>query len=158
MCQLCAIKDIASRDRWPKDMEPHKKDIDFLVTSAHDEYSTSRPKSPSKTADSLKAYDSLLEILRLLSALLEDIESDREKWWTSPRKREQRKNLEMECDQKKLSELHKINNKVTERIEAMNARLGMFVKWSLGMNGGVWELVAIANEGGPAASKPMEVE
>lgn len=23
----------------------------------------------------------------------------------------------------------------------MNAKLGMFVKWNLGMNGGVWELM-----------------
>ena len=27
-----------------------------------------------------------------------------------------------------------------ERIEAMSATLGQFVKWRLGMNGGIWEL------------------
>lgn len=137
-------------------MEPHKKDIDFLVTSAHDEYSASRSKAPNTTKP-VKASDSLLEMLRLLFPLLEDMESDREKWWTSPQKRERRKKLEPECDQKELSELHNINNEVTESIEVMNGRLGTFVKWSLGMNGGVWELVACANEVA-SASKPVEVD
>jgi hypothetical protein len=36
--------------------------------------------------------------------------------------------------------LHNINNDVNERIEAMNAKLGTFVKWRLGMNGRIWEL------------------
>jgi hypothetical protein len=36
--------------------------------------------------------------------------------------------------------LHKINNDVNERIETMSAKLGTFVKWSLGLNGGIWEL------------------
>jgi hypothetical protein len=36
--------------------------------------------------------------------------------------------------------LHKINNDVNERIETMSAKLGTFVKRSLGLNGGIWEL------------------
>ena len=157
MCQLCEIKNIAKRDRWPKNVENHKKDIDFLVTSAHDEYTVSRSKAKAKTNESVKASDPLLDFLRLLVALIEEVEADREKWWTSPQKREQRKNLELECDQKKLSELHKINNKVVEGVEAMNARLGLFVKWSLGMNGGVWELLA-SSKVGETGLNPVKVE
>jgi hypothetical protein len=78
--------------------------------------------------------DSLLDILRLLATVLEELESDRQKWWTSPEKREQRRRLEEEVDQRKLSALHKINNETNERIEAMSAKLGLFVQWSLGMN------------------------
>lgn len=149
MCQLCTIKDLAKRDRWPKPLEHHKRDIDFLVTSAHDEYSTYRStqlneQGNSKSTDSNNTKptppDSLLDILRLLATLLEEIESDRQKWWTSPEKREQRRALEEEGNQQKLSALHKINNDVNERIEAMSAKLGTFVKWSLGINGGIWEL------------------
>lgn len=149
MCQLCQIKDIAARDRWPKAIDHHKSDINFLVTSAHDEYTTTTSsKSQTKPSDRVQASAPVLDFLRLLSALLEQVDADREAWWTSPAKREQRRKLEMECEQKKLSELHKINNKVVEGVEAMNARLGLFVKWSLGMNGGVWELVASEREGG----------
>lgn len=161
MCQLCAIKDIAARDRWPKDMEYHKGDIKFLVESAHDEYSTSRPKTDKDasqtTTQAVKASEALLELLRLLATLLSEVESDREKWWTSPHKREQRKNLELECNQKKLSNLHKINNTVSECIESISARPGMFVKWSLGMNGGVWEVEASAKvEDAPASAIKAE--
>ena len=143
MCQLCTIKDLATRDRWPKPLEHHKSDIEFLITSAHDEYNTFKtPKatSPEPNATKPKTPDSLLDILRLLAIVLEELESDRQKWWTSPEKREQRRRLEEEADQRKLSALHKINNEMNERIEAMSAKLGLFVKWSLGMNGGVWEL------------------
>jgi hypothetical protein len=51
-----------------------------------------------------------------------------------------RRKFELEGDQKKLSELHKINNATTMRFEEMQAKFGGFVKWSLGMNGGVFEL------------------
>ena len=146
MCQLCGIKEIAARDRWPKPLEHHKGDIDFLVTCANDEYLAFQTKK--QIAKDASLPDALLEILRLLAALLDKVESDREKWWSSSEKREQRKRLGEDCDQKKLSELHKINNGVIERVEAMNAKLGLVVKWSLGMNGGVWEL----QQGGKVAS------
>lgn len=34
-------------------------------------------------------------------------------------------------------ELQKINNATRERIEAMKAKVGMFCRWSLGLEGGV---------------------
>jgi len=86
------------------------------------------------------APESVLDILRILATVLEVLESDRQKWWTSPEKREQRHRLEEEADQRKLSALHKINNETNDRIEAMSSKLGLFVKWSLGMSGGIWEL------------------
>lgn len=138
MCQLCAIKNIAARDRWPKPLEHHQADLDFLITSAHDDYiAYQTQKQSNKDAPT---PESLLDVLRLLATVLEDLEEDRQKWWSSPEKREQRRRLDEECNQKKLSELHKINNSTMERIEAMSAKLGQFVKWSLGMNGGIWEL------------------
>ena len=138
MCQLCTIKTIAARDRWPKPLEHYKADIDFLVSSAHDEWTSHQTKKQEKK--DLPTTESLLEALRTLVTLLEQAENDRREWWTSPQKREQRRQLELDGNQRKLSDLHKVNNTTTERIEAMNARLGLFVKWTLGMNGGIWEL------------------
>lgn len=157
MCQLCEIENIVARDRWPKNIEHHKQDVNFLVTSAHDEYTASRSKAQPRTNQPIAASEALIDLLRLLTTLIEEVESDHEKWWTSAAKRQQRKELELESNQKKLTELHKINNKLNESVEAMNARLGLFVKWSLGMNGGVGELVASAKVGG-TATNPVKVE
>lgn len=140
MCQLCTLKTIASSSCWPKALERSKPDLDFLVTSAHDEY-TAFQVAQTLVDKSAPAPETLLDLLRPLASLLEDLEEERQKWWTSPEKRELRQRLEKECEQKKLSELHKINNTTIERIEAMDAKLGQFVRWSLGMNGGVWELM-----------------
>lgn len=43
--------------------------------------------------------------------------------------------------ERKLTELQKINNSAVERIESMEAKFGGFVRWSLGMKGGVEELM-----------------
>lgn len=137
MCQLCGIKDISTQVRWPKPLEPSIKDLDFLVSTAHDDYQTNKGLCALK--ETIPAL--LLDALRLLATALDQLETEREDWWTTPEKRSLRKRLDADCDQKKLTELHKINNTAKERIEAMLARLGTFVKWSLGMNGGVWELV-----------------
>ena len=142
MCQLCTTKDLAKRDRWPKPLEHYQADIELLVTSAHDEYEKSKAQGSSNT-DSTKAAQAkvaLLDNLRTLADLLEEVDSDRQKWWTTPEKREMHQRLQEEGDQQKLSNLHKINNDVNERVEAMNAKLGQFVRWSLGISGGVWEL------------------
>jgi hypothetical protein len=49
--------------------------------------------------------------------------------------------------ERKLTELHKINNAAVERMEGMEAKLGGFVRWSLGMEGGVEELLREEVEG-----------
>lgn len=85
--------------------------------------------------------ESLLELLKTLAEQLDVLESERETWWTSPEKRALRKRLEDNCDQRKLSDLQKINNTTASSLEALSAKLGGFVRWSLGMKGGVWELV-----------------
>ena len=142
MCRLCTIKDLAKRDRWPIPLGHYQADIELLVTSAHDGYEKSKAQGSSNT-DSTKAAQAkgaLLDNLRTLADLLEEVDSDRQKWWTTPEKREMRQRLQEEGDQQKLSNLHKINNDVNEHVEAMNAKLGQFVKWSLGISGGVWEL------------------
>lgn len=88
-----------------------------------------------------EAPASLQDLLCTLSHELDVLESDREKWWTSPEKRRLRQQLEQDCNQRKLSDLHKINNGAAERVEAMVAKLGAFVKWSIGLRGGVEELM-----------------
>jgi hypothetical protein len=138
MCQICAISLVAKKDRWPKPVEASKPDLDFLVTTTHDTYTHYqhlRQNSPNTPIP-----ESLLDQLRLLSKLLNSLEDDRETWWTSPEKRDMRKKFELEGNQKDLSQLHKINNATMVRFEEMQAKLGVFVKWSLGMNGGVFEL------------------
>jgi hypothetical protein len=49
--------------------------------------------------------------------------------------------------ERKLTELHKINNAAVERIEGMEAKLGRFVRWSLGLEGGVEELLREEGKG-----------
>lgn len=140
MCNLCAIQEISSQGRWPKPLEEPVKDITFLVSTSHDEYESNKTACQKKTT----IPESLLDTLRLLAAALEELDSDREKWWSSDDKRAMRKRLDAECtseSQRKLTDLHKINNATNEKIESMKAKLGVFCKWSLGMNGGVWELV-----------------
>ena len=78
MCQLCSIKDIVARDRWPKPLEHHKSDIDFLVNSAHDEYTAYKTKV--KEGEDNALPESFLELLRLISNVLEELESSRESW------------------------------------------------------------------------------
>ncbi|KAK4548258.1 hypothetical protein LTR36_010128 [Oleoguttula mirabilis] len=150
MCQLCPIKDVAAQARWPKPLEAPVKDIEFVVTTAHDDYEANKAACRSKTT----IPESLLDMLRLLAASLNELEADREKWWMAPEKKELRRRLDADCDHKKMTELHKINNATSDRIESMQAKLGTFVKWSLGMNGGVWELVESAKvKAGDGAAK-----
>ncbi|KAK3109922.1 hypothetical protein LTR53_016330 [Teratosphaeriaceae sp. CCFEE 6253] len=137
MCQICGLRDLAIQIRWPKPLEPPIKDLDFLVSTAHDDYAANKAACARK--EMIPA--SLLDVLRMIATSLEELERDREAWWAAAEKRALRKRLEGECDQQKLTSLHKVNNATSERIEAMEARLGTFVRWSLGLKGGVWELV-----------------
>ena len=143
MCQLCTIRDIATQAQWPKPLGAQIKDIHFLITTAHDDYEANRPACQSRST----IPASLLDVLRLLATAMDELEVDREKWWMAPEKKELRRRLDAQGDYGKLTKLQKINNTTSERIEAMQARLGTFVRWSLGMNGGVWELVGSARVG-----------
>lgn len=106
---------------------------------------------------SLPASDSLLDLLRILSRPFDVLEADREAWRASLEKRVLRQRLEKDSDQRKMSDLHKINeylefamgvenaelmtdNTATSSIEALSAKLGQFTKWSLGVKGCMWEL------------------
>jgi TolA-binding protein len=69
-------------------------------------------------------------------------------WWKS--KTALIKQLKQEVSgqsERKLTELHKINNSVVDRIEGLEAKLGGFVRWTLGLEGGVEELLK-GGEGG----------
>lgn len=141
MCQVCAIKQLAAKERWPKSVEAHKRDLNFLVDAIHDEYLKYQAKKLNTPSTTLPS--SLLELLRTLSHQLDVLESDREIWWTSPEKRALRQHPETESDQKRLSELHKINNTTVSSIETLEAKLGQFVRWGLGLNGGIEYVVSI---------------
>lgn len=106
MCQICAIKTLAARDRWPKPVEAHKKDLGFLIDTIHDEFETFKAKK--MVSPKLMPPDSLLDVLRLLNAQLDRLEDDRKAWWSSPEKRAMRQRLELEGAQQKLSDLHKV--------------------------------------------------
>ncbi|KAK4629411.1 hypothetical protein CLAFUR4_08631 [Fulvia fulva] len=139
MCQICSIKEAAAKERWPKPVEASKKDLIFLVDSIHTEYI--QYNNVKRSTPNAPPPDALLDLCRMLSDQLDALEVDREAWWTSPEKRATRQRLEADLDQKRLSALHKINNSCIESIEGLSAKLGGFVKWSLNMNGGVWELM-----------------
>lgn len=42
----------------------------------------------------------------------------------------------------KLTALHKVNNTTVERIESLRTKLGTYVKWGMGVQNGLEELVA----------------
>jgi len=107
MCQICAVKEIASQVRWPKPLESPIKDLDFLVDTAHDEYIANEVACSKK--ETLPA--SLLDVVRLLATALDELERDRETWWTAPEKRAIRKKLEADCNQEKLTNLHKVRSR-----------------------------------------------
>lgn len=168
MCQLCAIKTLNTSARWPKPLEPSVKDLNFLIDIIHEEFqehettrknqsptrspqtnvkstTTATPTSTTTTSTTTKGITinslpaTLLENTRLLHATLSHLDESRREWWISPAKRAQRKQFE-DSDGAKLTALHKVNNATVERIEAMEAKLGGFVVWGLGLRGGVWEL------------------
>lgn len=138
MCQICTLQTISTRDRWPKPVEPSVAALNTLITASHNAYTTyGIQKSTNK---SLPIPVSLLTILRALAAKIQTLEDERQAWWSSPEKRAQRERMKEEGEQKKLAELHKINNTAAENVEAMKARFGMFLRWGVGMVGGVEEL------------------
>ncbi|SMR52976.1 unnamed protein product [Zymoseptoria tritici ST99CH_1E4] len=138
MCHICAISEIAKKDRWPKPLEASKTDLHLLIPMIHDQYEHFH--AVKQQIPTTPIPETLITLLRTLRELLNSLEDDREKWWTSPAKRELRKKLDLEGDQKKMSELQKINNAVRDRLGETQAKLGGFVRWTLGFNGGVYEL------------------
>ena len=75
-----------------------------------------------------------------MTVLLDRIRSERNEWWTSKEKREQRNRLQKNEEKEKLSALHKINWDMAERVEGMQAKFGQFVRWSVGVDGGLQRL------------------
>lgn len=162
MCQLCPISHLATSARWPKPLEPSIADLTFLITCIHDEHekwksattstnastntntntSTQNTSTSTTTTNPASSHTALLPLLRDLSAALTSLTHERAAWWKS--KTPLIKQLRDEVSgtsERKLTELQKINNAAGERIEGMEAKLGGFVRWSLGMEGGVGELL-----------------
>ena len=86
MCQLCSVKDLAKRDRWPKPLEHCQADIELLVTSSHNDYHKFKTQGSSDTNNAAHAKAALLDNLRTLADLLEEVEVDRQKrlrLWTT---------------------------------------------------------------------------
>lgn len=101
MCQVCAVKQIATRERWPKPLEASKNDACFVVNTIHDEW-----EIYSKSLETVPVPNEILDLLRLLAESLEALEEERSVWWKSPEKRALRKRLEDGGEQRKLSDLY----------------------------------------------------
>ena len=86
---------------------------------------------------------SFLMTIRDIFTMVGTLEEEREKWWTSPLKRSQRREWEERSENAKLVGLHKVNNSTNSMIESVKARLGGFVKWTLGIHGGLEEVEAL---------------
>jgi hypothetical protein len=158
MCQICTITTLSTSARWPKPLEPSISDLHFLITCIHDHHAAWEKQQKTLTATNTTttlttSYNSttttnantqtkpLLSLLRTLSASLTSLEHERAAWWKS--KTPLIKALKDEVSgqsEKRLTELHKINNSAIERLEGMEAKLGGFVRWTMGVKGGVEEL------------------
>jgi hypothetical protein len=165
MCQICTITTLSTSARWPKPLESCIADLHFLITCVHDQHAawekqqkiltatnTTNTLNPN-TASLATSYNSttatnantqtkpLLFLLRTLSASLISLEHERAAWWKS--KTPLIKSLKDEVSgqsEKRLTELHKINNSAISMLEGMEAKLGGFVGWTMGVKGGVEEL------------------
>jgi hypothetical protein len=164
MCQICTITTLSTSARWPKPLGSSIADLHFLITCVHDQHAawekqqksltatdTANTLSPNTTAALTTSYNSttttntqtttLLSLLRTLSASLTSLEHERAAWWKS--KTPLIKSLKDEVSGqsvKRLTELHKINNSAISMLGGMEAKLGGFVRWTMGLKGGVEEL------------------
>lgn len=140
MCQLCSISTLAT-GRWPKPLESSISDLSFLITCIHSQHEAWKKAEGTAAVTNTNTNEeraALLSLLRTLSGTLTSLGHERSAWWRS--KTPLIKQLKEEVSgERKLTELHKINNAAVERIEGMEAKLGVFVRWGLGLEGGVEE-------------------
>lgn len=153
MCQVCTpISALASSGRWPKPLESSIADLNFLVTCIHSEQEHINRNDEKDTSNDDKGIcnscDALFSLLRDLHAMLTSLDHERAAWWKSkaPMIRQLKEEVST-TSERKLTELHKINNACTERIEGMEAKLGLYVRWSLGLKGGIEELLKGGEQG-----------
>jgi hypothetical protein len=136
MCQICTITTLSTsnylRPRPARCLGKQQKSLTSTSTSSTSATTTTNTNAQTKP---------LLSLLRTLSASLTSLEHERAAWWKS--KTPLIKALKDEVSgqsEKRLTELHKINNSAIERLEGMEAKLGGFVRWTMGVKGGVEEL------------------
>ena len=149
MCQLCTLSTISTSSRWPKPLEPLISDLSLLITTAHSVLSThklnsaapgTQDKKPPTHSTSITITTApkpspLIPTLRDINTLLEVLEDERLKWWQA--KASERKFWRETYQEDKLTKINVVNNKTTEMIENLKAKLGLFCRWSLGMEDGV---------------------
>ncbi len=87
----------------------------------------------SQTLEQAKA--SMHTTTQTLEALLEVIECERVEWWNAPATRERRRKWLESGESDKATRLQVVNNRTTEMIREMMAKLGLFCRWSLGVEG-----------------------
>lgn len=149
MCQLCPISTLATA-RWPKPLESSITDLTFLISCIHTQHVAWKKAEAEASVNIENERTALLSLLRTLSGTLTSLSHERRAWWQSktPLIKELKEDV---SGQGKLTQLHKINNAAAERIEGMEAKLGGFVRWSLGMEGGVEGLLNGEAAGGEGA-------
>lgn len=151
MCQLCTLNTISTSSRWPKPLEPLISDLSLLITTAHSVLSTHKLNSAApgtkvkntSTTPALKITmttvpkqpSTVIPTLRDINTLLELLEDERVKWWQA--KASERKFWRETYQEDKLTKINVVNNKTTEMIETLKAKLGLFCRWTLGLEDGV---------------------
>jgi hypothetical protein len=166
MCQICTIKILSSSAHWHKPLEPSISDLHFLITCVHDQHAawekqqktltaatnTTNTLNPNTTALTTSNNSTtttntniqtapLLSLLRTLSTSLTSLEHERTAWWKSktPLIKALKDEVSGQSEQK-LTALQKTNNSAISMLEGMEAKLGGFVRWTMGIKGGVEEL------------------
>ena len=129
----------------PKPLETPVKEFKSYLPTAHkaaSEYeSVPRGNGDSKSTavdkTRTKAYEALKDSIQILSLTMDCIEDARSVWWNEPAKKEQRGRLLEEGDSIKLGRMNAVNNACVQMIGDVRGALGRFVRWGMGMNGGV---------------------
>ncbi|KAK5163280.1 uncharacterized protein LTR77_010866 [Saxophila tyrrhenica] len=115
-----------------------KRSVEFLVPLAHDEWEKMRSQEDKALRN--KPTDELINAVSAIAKNIAGASALHDKWWTSPEKRWQRDLLVATGDETKLSKLYAIRKETTDMIEEMEAKVGLFAKWCLGLDGGFEQL------------------
>lgn len=139
--KVCAECRRRTGDTWPKHYCATESAVDprFFVPL---EQSPRKPEPAGGSgipaphplsAATTKTKASLVETTRSFVTLFSVLEQERKKWWDSPAKQKQRRDLLDKGDSEKLKTLQVINNNATGMIIDMRTKIGVWAKYALGV-------------------------
>ncbi|KAK0622105.1 hypothetical protein DIS24_g11398 [Lasiodiplodia hormozganensis] len=113
----------------PKPLEPTLSSLRDLIKHAHPEAKAYSNTTTKAAKNELRTK--LTKTTVLIRTNLDLLDQERDEWWKT--KAQLRRQLAEAGDEEKLKKLHLINNSITAMMRDMRARLGVWVRWGLGV-------------------------